>query len=62
MKHYFGGRQQIHCPLCSKGRVIDAAVGVDLSRLKLYGPLQADQAQLFVKCPKCGQQIGLSLV
>ena len=25
------------------------------------GPLQADHAQMFLKCPKCGQQIGISL-
>lgn len=61
MKYQSRERQQIHCPLCQKGRVVDVAAGTDLAKVKLYGPLQADQAQLFLKCPKCGQQIGISL-
>lgn len=53
-------RRPIYCPLCLKGRVIDAAAGTDLSCITLYGPLQADLADWFSKCPKCGAQIGLS--
>ena len=43
-----------------KGRVIDAADGTDTSRLQLYGPDQAEKAELFSKCPKCGMQIGIA--
>ena len=45
----------VRCPVCGKGRVIDAAADVDL-----YGPEHADKAELFSKCPKCGLQIGIS--
>lgn len=55
-------RRPVHCPLCMKGRVIDVAAGVDMSKLMLYGPLQSHKAQLFSKCPKCGQQIGITLI
>ena len=44
----------VRCPVCGKGRVIDAAADVDPGRLHLYGP------ELFSKCPKCGLQIGIS--
>ena len=43
-----------------KTRVIDAADGTDTSRLQLYGPDQAEKAELFSKCPKCGMQIGIA--
>lgn len=49
----------VRCPVCRKGRIIDAARGTDPSRLNLYGPRQAAKAQWFAKCPKCGVQIGL---
>ena len=45
----------VRCPVCGKGRVIDAAADVDPGRLHLY-----DKAELFSKCPKCGLQIGIS--
>lgn len=61
MKRQYLDRQQVHCPLCHKGRVVDIAAEIDLSRVKIYGPPQADKAQFFLKCPKCGQQIGISL-
>lgn len=54
-------RRTIRCPLCLRGRLLDVAEGANLPRLALYGPLQADHAQMFLKCPKCGQQIGISL-
>ena len=49
----------VRCPVCGKGRVIDAAADVDPGRLHLYGPEHADKAELFSKCPKCGLQIGI---
>lgn len=54
-------RRPILCPLCLKGRVIDAASNIDISKVKLYGPHQEDKAQFFSKCPKCGEQIGISV-
>lgn len=53
-------RRPILCPLCCKGRIIDAAAGTDITCITLYGPLQAEQAQWFSKCPRCRQQIGLA--
>ena len=50
----------VHCPVCGRGRVIDAAAGVDPRRLRLYGSEHADKAELFSKCPKCGVQVGIS--
>ena len=50
----------VHCPVCGRGRVIDAAAGVHPGRLRLYGPEHADKAELFSKCPKCGVQVGIS--
>lgn len=53
--------QAVRCPVCKKGRVIDTAAGTDPARLRLYGPEQAEKAELFSKCPKCGAQIGISI-
>lgn len=51
----------VRCPVCRRGRVIDAASCVEPSRLRLYGPEEAGQAELFSKCPKCGMQIGITV-
>ena len=60
MKKMPTDRIPVYCPLCSKGRIIDAATTANLSCITLYSPLQADLADWFSKCPKCGEQIGLS--
>ena len=52
-------RRVIRCPLCSKGRLADVADYPDPLKMTLYGPQQADRAQMFLKCTKCGQQIGI---
>ena len=49
------------CPVCNTGRIIDRAPGVDASSVMLHAPQQAEAAQFFCKCPKCKQQIGISL-
>lgn len=51
----------VFCPVCGKGRVIDAAAGTNPAQLRLYGPGQAEKAELFSKCPKCGVQVGISI-
>ena len=43
-------KRQVRCPVCGKGRVIDAAADVDPGRLHLYGPEHADKAELFSNC------------
>ena len=50
----------VRCPVCGRGRIIDAAAGMDPGRLHLYGPEHADKAELFSTGPKCGLQIGIS--
>lgn len=54
-----GETRSIRCPLCHRGRLIDAAPHTDLSTLQLFGPRHADKAEWFAKCPKCGAQIGI---
>ena len=53
----------VRCPVCGKGRVIDAAADVDPGRLHLYGPEHADKAELFSGSPRRRElltQIGIS--
>ena len=51
----------IRCPICQRGRLLNAAEHTDLRSLQLFRPEQADRAQWFSKCPKCGQQIGIAI-
>ena len=51
----------IRCPICQRGRLLNAAEHTDLRSLQLFRPEQADRAQWFSKCPTCGQQIGLAI-
>lgn len=60
MNPKFKRRKPILCPLCMKGRIIDAADESNASHITLYGPHQSDLADWFSKCPKCGEQIGLT--
>ena len=50
----------VHCPVCGRGRVIDAAAGVDPGRLRLYSPEHADRAEVFYKCRKGGGEVGIT--
>lgn len=61
MRNQGNARRIIRCPLCQKGRLLDVAVRADLPKLVFYDPSQAELSQMFLKCPKCGQQIGLSV-
>ena len=51
----------IRCPICQRGRLLNAAEHTDHRSLRLFRPEQADRAQWFSKCPKCGQQIGIAI-
>lgn len=59
-KHAGYSRYPRYCPVCSRGRVVDVSVG-DIE-IRLLKPGQDEQAVLFVKCPKCKNQIGIGLV
>lgn len=50
----------ILCPVCGKGRLLDAVNRASAAKLHLYGPRQLAKAQWIAKCPKCGNQIGIS--
>ena len=53
---------EIQCgPARTQPERLPLAVGAGAEWIEAYGPLQADHAQMFLKCPKCGQQIGISL-
>lgn len=50
----------VRCPVCHKGRLMNAARGVDISQMQLSGSEQFERCQCYIKCPKCGRQIGVS--
>jgi len=52
---------QIRCPACFKGRLLDAVSHASAAKLQLYGPRQLNKAEWIIKCPKCGQKIGIAL-
>lgn len=50
--------QAIRCPLCHKGRIIDAASGTDASKLHLYGPSSMGKRSGFPNAPSAGSRSG----
>lgn len=50
----------VRCPVCGKGRVIDAAADVVRAPAPHTARSMRTMAELFSKCPKCGLQIGIS--
>ena len=50
----------IYCPVCHRGRILNAASQTDPANLRLFGPRQSAKAEWFTKCPKCGSQIGIT--
>mgnify|MGYP001706112008 CR=1 FL=1 len=53
--------QPIRCPLCGRGRVIDAGPKIKTSEFTLLTQNHIDQAMLITKCPKCGEKVGIIL-
>jgi len=51
---------RIICPVCNRGRLLDAANSASAARTRLYGPSHLDKADWIAKCPKCGSLIGIS--
>lgn len=49
----------IICPICGRGRILDAVNDVSAVKLQLFGPRHLDKAEWIAKCPKCGNQIGI---
>lgn len=50
----------VRCPVCHRGRLLDAGYGTDISQMQLSGSEQSGRCQWYIKCPKCGNQIGVS--
>ena len=42
--------QPLRCPLCERGRIIDAGPMASVSQFTLYGPQYVQHAQLIAKC------------
>lgn len=57
-------KDMIHilCPQCGKGRLLDAVSSASAAKLQLYGSRHLDKAEWVLKCPKCGNQIGIATV
>lgn len=49
----------VRCPVCRRGKLLDAEKDTDMSTLHLFGIGQKG-CQWYIKCPKCGNQIGVS--
>lgn len=50
----------ILCPVCGRGRLLDAVDQASAAKLRLYTPRQLAKAVWITKCPKCGNQIGIA--
>ncbi len=50
----------VRCPVCHKGRLMDAGEDVDISQMQLSSSKQFERCQCYIKCPKCGRRIGVS--
>lgn len=63
VNHTGYSRYPRYCPVCARGRVVDVPMLADRNtEICLLKPGQDEQAVLFVKCPKCKNQIGVGLV
>lgn len=51
---------RITCPVCGRGRLFDAVNSAAAAKIELCGPSELDKAEWITKCPKCGNQIGIS--
>lgn len=49
----------IRCPICQRGRLLNAAEHTDLRSLQLFRPEQADRAQWFPNARSAGSKSGL---
>jgi len=53
--------RNILCPVCIRGKLLHVVAKMDLIGVNTYPPSQSLRAELFVKCPKCKNQIGISI-
>jgi predicted RNA-binding Zn-ribbon protein involved in translation (DUF1610 family) len=52
----------LRCPLCGKGRIADIPSGAEQSQYRLFALHRAEHPDLIAKCPKCGEQIGITVL
>ncbi len=52
----------LRCPICIKGRIADVPSGAILSQYYLFDADGSDRADLIAKCPKCGRQVGITIM
>ena len=52
----------LRCPLCGKGRIGDIPSGAEQSQYRLFALHRAEHPDLIAKCPKCGEQIGITVL
>ena len=52
----------LRCPLCGKGRIADIPSGAEQSQYRLFALHRAEPPDLIAKCPKCGEQIGITVL
>lgn len=50
----------IRCPVCHRGKLLDATDEADTSAIHLFSSEQRNIGQWYLKCPKCGRQIGIT--
>lgn len=50
----------IRCPVCHRGKLLDATEEADMSAIRVFGSEKKNAGQWFLKCPKCGRQIGIA--
>lgn len=55
----FVNLRDIRCPVCLNGKILIEKNTLHDSKLQIYSPNDAENAEWFVKCPKCKNQIGL---
>ena len=53
-------RRERRCPVSKKGRIMDEREKEGAARAILYKPEDAENADWFLKCPNCKNQIGVS--
>jgi len=51
----------VKCPLCNRGKLIDATTHITFISIRTYPPPSCQSAQYFLKCPNCKKQIGISI-
>ena len=51
----------IRCPVCVEGRVLNASVSIHPSHIQIYPPEEIQEDMLFIKCPRCKNQVGFTI-